>query len=266
MGQDIFSSIIRRDSFFGRLNAGVKMGVMFLLIIAIMITKDPVTSLGFFSLQVVLVSLSGFNLLRLSFYLWPLLVALLTTGWSTALLAPKTGEMLWDFGLNSISTGSLEVALNMMLRALAMTIPSLVFVMSTDPTDLGDALAQRWRLPARFVLAALVALRLVGVLFGEWHALGQARRARGLGAGQSWWGRMRTAAGQCFALLVQAIRRGSRLAVTMEARGFGAGRRTWARESTVSRADYAVCSVAVLMIIAVYGISAITGSLTFIWS
>ena len=124
MGQDIFSSIIRRDSFFGRLNAGVKMGVMFLLIIAIMITKDPVTSLGFFSLQVVLVSLSGFNLLRLSFYLWPLLVALLTTGWSTALLAPKTGEMLWDFGLNSISTGSLEVALNMIPRTLPVCLPT----------------------------------------------------------------------------------------------------------------------------------------------
>jgi energy-coupling factor transport system permease protein len=39
------------------------------------------------------------------------------------------------------------------------------------------------------------------------------------------------------ALLVQAIRRASRLAVTMEAKGFGAGPRTWARESTFSRRD-----------------------------
>jgi len=43
--------------------------------------------------------------------------------------------------------------------------------------------------------------------------------------------------GQSFGLLVQAIRRASRLAVTMEARGFGSASRTWARESTYSRLD-----------------------------
>ncbi len=56
----------------------------------------------------------------------------------------------------------------------------------------------------------------------EWNALGQARRARGLGAGQSLMGRAQTFGAQSFALLVQAIRRGSRLAITMEARGLGA--------------------------------------------
>jgi hypothetical protein len=37
--------------------------------------------------------------------------------------------------------------------------------------------------PHRFVLSALAAMRLVGVLAEEWTALGQARRARGLGDG-----------------------------------------------------------------------------------
>ena len=49
--------------------------------------------------------------------------------------------------------------------------------------------------------------------------------------------RLRATLGQSFGLLVQAIRRASRLAVTMEARGFGGAQRTWARPSTFSGLD-----------------------------
>ena len=84
----------------------------------------------------------------------------------------------------------------MMIRSLAMVLPTLAFVLTTDPTDLGDSLAQTFKLPARFVLATIAALRLVGILFAEWNALGQARRARGLGAGQSLLGRAQTFGGK----------------------------------------------------------------------
>jgi energy-coupling factor transport system permease protein len=53
--------------------------------------------------------------------------------------------------------------------------------------------------------------------------------------------------GQSFGLLVQAIRRASRLAVTMEARGFGGGTRTWARASTYSVLDAWVLAGGLLM-------------------
>ncbi len=54
---------------------------------------------------------------------------------------------------------------------LAMVLPTLAFVLTTDPTDLGDSLAQTFKLPSRFVLATVAALRLVGILFAEWNAL-----------------------------------------------------------------------------------------------
>jgi energy-coupling factor transport system permease protein len=59
--------------------------------------------------------------------------------------------------------------------------------------------------------------------------------------------RLKATLGQSFGLLVQAIRRASRLAVTMEARGFGGGRRTWARESTFSALDAWVIAGGVVM-------------------
>ena len=130
---------------------------------------------------------------------------------------------------------------------------------------LGDSLAQTFKLPARFVLATIAALRLVGILFAEWNALGQARRARGLGAGQSLAGRAQTFGGQSFALLVQAIRRGSRLAITMEARGFGAGERTWARVPSYSRRDVHVSIAAAVIIAVAYGVSIAAGTIQFLW-
>ena len=72
----------------------------------------------------------------------------------------------------------------------------------------------------------LAAMRLVGLMAEEWQTIGMARRARGVGARGSLGQRVKATLGQSFGLLVQAIRRASRLAVTMEARGFGGGRRT----------------------------------------
>jgi energy-coupling factor transport system permease protein len=71
----------------------------------------------------------------------------------------------------------------------------------------------------------------------EWQTIGMARRARGVGSRGTPWQRLRATLGQSFGLLVQAIRRATRLAVTMEARGFGGASRTWARESAYSRLD-----------------------------
>ena len=59
-----------------------------------------------------------------------------------------------------------------------------------------------------------------------------------------------------FALLVLAIRRGSKLATAMEARGFGADtRRTWARPSKVGAPD-----AALLLIAAAIAAVAVAGS------
>ena len=181
------------------------------------------------------------------------------------MLSAKTGDVILNLGFNTITTGSAAVGAAMMIRSLAMVLPTLAFVLTTDPTDLGDSLAQTFKLPARFVLATIAALRLVGILFAEWNALGQARRARGLGAGQSLIGRAQTFGGQSFALLVQAIRRGSRLAITMEARGFGAGERTWARVPSYSRRDVHVSIAAAVIIAVAYGASIAAGTIQFLW-
>ena len=184
MNTDFFGPSAERNSWFGGLNAGVKLVVAGVLVLAAILIQDPVTAAIIFGLELLGFIAVGFRPVNLLARSWPILIAVLTTGWSVAILVNKTGAVLLDFGLNTITGGSLTAAFSMMIRSLAMILPTFAFVLSTDPTDLGDSLAQTFRLPARFVLAALAALRLVGILFGEWNTLGQARRARGLGAGQ----------------------------------------------------------------------------------
>jgi energy-coupling factor transport system permease protein len=161
--------------------------------------------------------------------------ALWRRGRLLALTAAAAGLGTALFGISGAVAG-VAVA----LRILAVALPGVVLAATTDPTDLADALAQVARLPHRFVLAALAATRLLGVLADEWAVLGLARRARGLGdAGPL--GRVRDHLGRVLALLVLAVRRATTLATAMEARGFGVTtRRTWARPSRLHARDAVV--------------------------
>jgi energy-coupling factor transport system permease protein len=107
---------------------------------------------------------------------------------------------------------------------------------------------QNVRLPARFAIGALAAFRLMPLLRDEWRLLTLARRARGVDAGRNPLVRVRLFTSLTFALLVGAIRRGTRLAVAMDARGFDSGAaRTAARVQRFTPADAALVAVAALV-------------------
>ncbi len=150
---------------------------------------------------------------RVAMRMIPGLVAALSVGWSTWFLAGR----------------DLDPALTVSLRVLVIVLPSAVLIPWIDPDALGDALAQRLRLPDRPVVATSAALQRVHG-FGEiWRELGRARRIRGLGVT---WRRPRTVVAHLGALtmglLVRTLRAAADLAVAMDARGFAtATARSW---------------------------------------
>ena len=150
MNTDFFGSI-DRTSYFSNLNAGVKLIVSFTLIIAALIVRDPLTSGILFALELLGFILVGFRPVNVLARFWPILIAVITTGWSVAMLSAKSGTTILDLGFNTITTDSAAVGAAMMIRSLAMVLPTLAFVLTTDPTDLGDSLAQTFKLPSRFV-------------------------------------------------------------------------------------------------------------------
>ncbi len=106
------------------------------------------------------------------------------------------------------------------LRLMAIALPGILLFASTDAVDLADSLVQQLHVPARFAYGALAALRLF------------------------------TSA--VYALLVAAIRRGTRLAMAMDSRGFDSrSPRTAARQQHVRPSDRVlVASVAALVLAA----------------
>ena len=187
---------------------------------------------------------------------WPLLLAAPLSGLSMLLYAQPGGRIHLSWWLVTISDNSIELAAAITVRVLAIGVPALVALVGIDPTRLADALGQIARLPARFVVGALAAVRLAGVLAADHRSLARARRARGLGDSRS----LRGALSLPFALVVSAVRRGTMLATAMEARAFGTGERTWARPSRLRRRDAVAIACALGVSLAAVGLAVATGA------
>ncbi|GAA2026248.1 energy-coupling factor transporter transmembrane component T [Pseudokineococcus marinus] len=212
---------------------------------ALLLTVDVVSAAVALVLELCLLPLAGLAPRPLLVRLLPVLLASVPAGLVTAVIGRDAGAVLVGIGPLTVTEGSLGLGAAITLRVLAVGIPGVVLLLATDPTDLADGLAQRLRLPHRFVLGGLAGLRLVGLLVVEWRTLAMARRARGLGDARGPLAGTRVVSGQVLALLVIALRRATRLALAMEARGFGvpgAGR-TWARTSSFAARDAGVVAV-----------------------
>lgn len=223
-----------RDTRLGRHNPVAKLAAAGILSITLLLSIDPVSAGVTLVLTLLLLPWAAIPPRALWLRVWPIGLGALIAAGATVLYGRTAGTVYLEWGLLRISEGSMDLALAIFLRVLAIALPSIVLFVTTDPTDLADGLAQIVRLPARFVIGGLAGLRLVGLLIDDWRELSLARRTRGVADA----GRVRRLAGQSFALFVLAIRRGSKLATAMEARGFDAPvARTWARASILRWAD-----------------------------
>ncbi|MFA0850007.1 ATP-binding cassette domain-containing protein [Curtobacterium sp. WHRI 8282] len=210
--------------------------------VCLVLSLDVVSAAVALAFELALLPLLRLPVRTLLLRLAPVLVAVPLTAVSIALYGRPSGREWFDLGFAHVTDGSLTLALATALRVLAVGVPAIALFVRVDPTDLADGLAQVLRLPARFVLGALAAVRMMTLLVDDWRQLAMARRARGLADS----GRLRRGATMAFALLVLALRRATTLAVAMESRGFGApGRRTWARVARFAGPEWAMVAVLV---------------------
>ncbi|MDO5743587.1 MAG: energy-coupling factor transporter transmembrane component T [Micrococcaceae bacterium] len=252
-------------SFLGSVNPLAKLAAVVLATLPLIASMDWLSS-GLVVLATLLaLPLAGMSIPRFLARGWPLMMAALFAAWGTTLVGRDSGAVLVHLGIFDITEGSLAAGAATGLRAFAVAIPAVLLLFTTDPTDLANSLAQKARLPHRFVLGALAGMRLLGLMIEEWTTLGMARRARGVGSRGSALARLRANLGQVFALLVQAIRRGSRLAVTMEAKGFGTTERTWLRKSVFGFKDAAVAASGLLIGLGAACAAIAVGTWNLVW-
>lgn len=247
-----------------RANPLSKLAAALAITLAVLVSVDWISSSMVLAGELILLPLLRVPPLTLLKRIWPLILAALVGAYGTALLAEKTGAVLLDAGPLLLTSDSVAAGIAIGLRGLAIALPGIYLLASTDPTDLADALAQKLRLPHRFVLGALAAMRLVGLLVAEWQTLGMARHARGVGSDSGPAARARSFLGQAVALLVQAVRRATRLAAAMEARGFGGGDRTWARTSAFTGLDVWVTLYGLVLAGSALAAAVLAGTFNFI--
>lgn len=243
------------------INPVAKLATALLVAGVLVLTVDWVSATVALALEFVLFAFAGLSARTFWLRTLPIWVMAPLAGVTIALYGEASGRTHFEWLFVHVTDGSLELAVATVLRILAIGLPAVVLFVTIDPTDLADGLAQVARLPSRFVLGGLAGLRLIGLLLDDWRSLELARRARGVADR----GRIRRLPGQAFALLVIAIRRGSKLATAMEARGFGGDTpRSWARESHFGRREVLLLLIGAAIAAAAVSVSVMTGSWNFI--
>ncbi|HZU93159.1 MAG TPA: energy-coupling factor transporter transmembrane component T [Microbacterium sp.] len=242
-------------------SALAKLAAALLIAVPLIVSIDVVSASVALILEIPLLLLAGLGAREFWTRTAVLWIAAPLSAVTIALYGSPSGAVHFEWLLIRVTDGSLSLAAATAVRVLAIGLPSVVLFVTVDPTDLADDLAQRMRLPARFVIGALAGMRMLGLLAEDWKALALARRARGV-ADQ---GRIRRMLGMAFALFVLAIRRGSSLATAMEARGFGgSSARSWARESAWTWRDTVLVLIAgVIPAIAIWA-AVVTGAWNFV--
>ncbi|MBW8764643.1 MAG: energy-coupling factor transporter transmembrane protein EcfT [Microbacterium sp.] len=245
------------------INPVAKVAASLLIALTLALSVDAASALTALALELAVLPFAGLRwgaFWRRTAAVW---IAAPLAGITVALYGRASGHVYLDWLFVHVTDGSLRLAAITAVRVLAIALPAVVLFATVDATEFADGLAQLLRLPARFVLGALAALRLVGLMRDDWQALELARRARGVADR----GRVRRLPGLAFALFVLSIRRGSALATAMEARGFGGdGPRTWARPSRFGGREVLLILVGAALAATAVVVAVATGQWVFIAS
>lgn len=252
-----------RPAWLDGVNPVTKIVLALLLSVPLFASIDPVSALVAIALQLLCLPLTGLPVRTVLLRLTPIALFSPIAGLSMLLYAEPEGEVFFSFGFAAISEGSIALAVAVTLRVIALGLPTILLFGRTDPTELGDALAQVAHLPSRFVLGALAGARMLGLFLDDWRTMSLARRARGVGDH----GVLRRFFSMAFVLLVFAVRRGTKLAMAMEARGFGSGiERTWSRPSRLHLRDGAALLGGVAIMALAIAAAVAAGVFRFVWS
>ena len=245
-----------------RANPVAKLAAALILLVGLFASLDGVTALVVLAGLAATLPFSGLSVRALMGRAWLVGLAAVSIGVMNVLFAPEQlGPIIVSVGPLRIGAETLANGLGLAARLVAIAGAGILATATSQPTEVADALVQQLGVSPRFAIGTLAALRLVPLLATEWQTIAIARRARGVDAGRSPLAAVRLFAGQLLALLVGAVRRGSRMALAMEARGFGARPcRTVARPQRMTAGDWAWIGGALLLGAAAIGISMALGT------
>lgn len=249
------------DSPLARRNPTVKLLLMFVVSLAVMFVLDPVTPVVLFAVAFVATTIgAGMRVLRLTRALAPFLLFAFSVFVVNVLTRP--GDVLWQAGMLRVTSEGVAVGLALAGRTMLTGLLAVAFLVSTDGVALVNSLHQHARLPIRVTYAVLAGYRMLQDLGAEWTTIRQAQLVRSpLGRRGRPRARLRRLGAAVFALLVGSIRRGERVAHTLELRGLGRSPRTVWRPVALGAADAVFFCVSLATLAAVLAAAGASGVL-----
>lgn len=228
-----------------RRNPTVKLVLLFMISLAMMFVFDPVTPVVLYLIGLVAVLASARIPARIL-----LLAHIPFVGFAFSLLMvnalSRPGEVVLDMIGLRVTVEGLTVGASLALRTMVIGILSIAFVASTDGVSLMTSLHQHARLSARVTYAILAGYRMLQEMPHEWRLIRHAHAVRAplRSNGQPSSG-LRVFGRAAFSLLVVSLRKGERMAESLESRGLGLPERSTWRPVPLGRADW-LFAVAVL--------------------
>lgn len=137
-------------------------------------------------------------------------------------LFPRSGDeiLLFSIGPFTISQQAFWRGCALAFRVLAYAAYALLFVATTDPTELLLSLMQQTKLSPKYGYSMLAAYRFFPLYQSEFATLKEAHLVRGGKERKGIKGKGEELYRYAIPLLAQAIRKAERVAIAMEARGF----------------------------------------------
>lgn len=237
--------------FLARVNPVFKLAGLLVLTVALTLVFDPFTP-GAFLLAAVVGGrlLGGVRLGAMARFLGPFWVAVIGVFLANILFnrLNAASPALAQLGPLKVTEPALVTAASLSLRLLAFATLSMVFVRTTEPSDLILSLIHQAHLNYRFAYGIMAGYRMLPLLSGEYALIRAAHRVRGVREGSGLAGRMARSRRYAVPLLAGAVRRAGRVALAMDARAFGASaRRTYRRRMTVDARDWVFVAATVMV-------------------
>ena len=247
------------DSFFHRMNPGVKLAIFIFWLIAVFMFLDLRISIGLLIFGFILlrfadipykvsrnlfIAVSSFNLINALFILLITPDYGLTLTGNTKILASIAGFNLYQSTLMYILVISLKY-----LSLLPLTI---IFVFTTHPSKFAASLNQIG-IPYKLAYTASIIFRYFPDIQQEFRNIANAQAARGLSFGKdepSKIKRIRNLFNISVPLINSALARIDKISNAMELRGFGKYKqRTWFNQTGISAYDWLTLTIGISIFI-----------------
>jgi energy-coupling factor transport system permease protein len=223
-------------------NPSIKAFAVVISILILSLFFDPITPLLTIIWAVSITFIFG----RISFKKWillfaPFLFIAIIYVWST-MLFPRLQEghtVLWQWAFLTITAEGFQRGMSLGLRVLSFATLSIMFTLTTKPTDFLLSLMQQCKLPPKLAYGIMAGYRFLPLIKEEFQTLQNAHRVRGVARARTIPEKVKQIKRYVIPLLAGAIRKAERTALAMESKGFtGDKNRIFYREITVSRIDW----------------------------